>query len=109
MAGFDPCGDSALSTGFGPSSDTTVSNNVFSLSARFVQIVPQKEYVFVIENDVVCIREKISLRLAFKDTTGNDSQLTYVGLATITRIWCIYGGVLQVPSVYRPPNGKAKC
>jgi len=38
--------------------------------------------------------------LAFKDATGNDSQLTYVELATITRIWCIYGGVLQVPSTY---------
>jgi hypothetical protein len=37
----------------------------------------------------VCIREEIGSHLAFKDATGNDSQLTYV------RIWCIYGGELQ--------------
>ena len=46
-------------------------------------------------------REVIGSRLAFQDATGNDSQLTYVGLATVTRIWHIYGGVLRVLSPYR--------
>ena len=37
-------------------------------------------------------REGIGSRLAFQDATGNVSQLTYVGLATVTRIWLAYYG-----------------
>src|ERR1700690_1101409 len=39
------------STGFGPSGNATVCNNIFNSSARFAWIVPQQRYVFVIENN----------------------------------------------------------
>jgi hypothetical protein len=42
------------STGFGPSGNGTVCNNVFGSSARFAWIVPQQRHVFVIENNGVC-------------------------------------------------------
>jgi len=63
--GFSPSGNIWFDdiTGFGPSSNATVCSNIFSSSARFSQIVPQKGYAFERElAHVWCI----------KDTTGND-------------------------------------
>jgi hypothetical protein len=49
--GFSPSSDLVQLTGFGPSSNAMVCNNVFSSSARFAWIVPQQGHVFVIENN----------------------------------------------------------